>query len=507
MSRLILCLALLGLFPLRTHAQVEFTPAAPPPELRDLATRDRATFGYVTVPENRRDPANTTRIQIAVIIVAARSATPHPTPVFYFVGGPGGSATLSSAGFPLFEALNEDHDLVFADPRGAGFSIPFLSTPRNARTIGAFTRRNFNFLRSLGIDPSAYNTTEIAEDYENVRAALGYDQINVVANSYGTFVAQEFLRRFSTSVRALVMTGNLPAPDPFLPTVAEFQREGLLALFRDVASDRRARRNYPNLKDRFFRLVTRLNNNPIEFDGSNSEAITISGDDLLGVTSSLLQRTETIRLIPLLIQQIERGQLNQLPARYFSNTGGGSSRENAFGMYLSVLGSDFATANYTTETILQVNADPRPAIRNVVGPGLIQLAAIAESWDVPYAPGTTRSLSTSNVQTLLLNGRMDAQTPASGGATIRAGLPAGTNYVYPRIGHAVGFFNGPDLDAAVAFIETPTRRPDYSVGSLLRRDFYATRSPARGSRSVENFRDTLVDPPVRPPNLPPLPQP
>ncbi len=505
MSRVTFLFALLGVLSSPAKAQIEFRPAEPPAALAPLATRDRATFGYVSVPENRREPANTNRIELAVIVVEARSATPQPEPVFYFVGGPGGSATLSSAGFPLFEALNEDRDLVFVDPRGAGYSIPYLGTPRNARTIGTFATRNFNFLRSIGVDPSAYNTTEIAEDYENVRTALGYDKINVVANSYGTFVAQEFLRRFSPSVRAMVMTGNSPATDPFLPTSAQIQREGLLALFTDVAGNRRARRNFPDLKDRFFRLVSRLQNNPIEFKTEDSGTISISGDGLLGVTSSLLQRTETIRLIPLLIQQIERGQLNQLPARFFSNAGGGgASRGDAFGMYLSVLGTDFATDDYTTETLLQVNSDPRPAIRNVVGPGLVQLAAIVETWDVPYAPGTTRDLPTSDVKTLLLNGKMDAQTPTSGGATIRAGLSAGTNYVYPRIGHAVGFFNGPDLDAAVAFIETPTRRPEYSVGSLLRRDFYVTRSPARGARSVENFRDSLVNPPVRPPNFLPL---
>ncbi len=497
MNRFVICCFLFS----AVAAWAQFTPAEKPAPLTSFANADRATFGFVSVPENRRDPRNDRRISVAVVVVKAKSGNPRPDPVFYFVGGPGGSATLSSSGIPLFEQLNEDRDIVFADPRGAGLSVPRLGTPRGGRTIDAFTSRNINFFRAMGIDPSAYNTTEISEDYENVRVALGYERINVVANSYGTFVAQEYLRRHSPSVRAMVMTGNSPAPDSFLPTTLEFQRDGLEALFRDVATNRRARRAYPNLRDRYFRLVARLDRKPLQFSTSNGTA-SVSGDDLLSTTTALLQRTETIRLIPLLVKQLESGPLSQLPARFFPpSSDGGGGDDGSFGMYLSTLATDFAAPNYTDDTITNVNLDPRPALRNVSGTGIIQLAAIVDAWEVPYSPGTTRSLPQSNVQTLLLNGKMDAQTPAAGGSIIRAGLPMATNYVYPRIGHAVGFLPGPDLDAAVAFIDVPARRPAYSIGTLLRRNFYSTRQPARGAKSVEDFHDSLVNPPVRPPKL------
>ncbi len=479
----------------------QFTPAEKPSTLASFANADRATFGFVNVPENRRDPANDRQIAVAVVVVRAKSAVPEPDPVFYFVGGPGGSATLSSSGIPLFEQLNEDRDIVFADPRGAGLSVPRLDTPRGGRTIDAFTSRNLNALRAMGIDPSAYNTTEISEDYENVRVALGYERINVVANSYGTFVAQEYLRRHSPSVRAMVMSGNSPAPDSFLPTSLDFQRDGLEALFRDVETNRRARRAYPGLRDRFFRLVARLDRNPLQFSTTSGRS-TISGNDLLSTTTALLQRTETIRLIPLLVKQLESGPFSQLPARYFPpGSEGGGGEPNSFGMYLSTLATDFAAPNYTDDTITNVNSDPRPALRNVAGIRLIQLAALVEAWDVPYSPGTTRDLPRSGVRTLLLNGKMDAQTPSAGGASIRVGLPLGINYVYPRIGHAVGFLPGPDLDAAVAFIANPARRPPYALGNLLRRNFYTTRQPARGARTVEDFRDQLVNPPIHPPRF------
>jgi len=118
------------------------------------------------------------------------------------------------------------------------------------------------------------------------------------------------------------------------------------------------------------------------------------------------------------------------------------------------------------------------------------------TWGLPYNPGTTRTLPQSSVRTLFLNGEMDAQTPVSGGATIAAGVPNSVNYVYPRIGHGVGFDIGPDLTAAVSFINDPTQAPAYSVGTLLRRGFYKTRAPSFKTRGVDDWRAYLTDLPL-----------
>src|SRR5256885_4018761 len=58
-----------------------------------------------------------------------------------------------------------------------------------------------------------YYTTSLAvQDLERVRAALGVARIDLYGTSYGTRVAQHYLRRFPQRVRALILDGVVPAP-------------------------------------------------------------------------------------------------------------------------------------------------------------------------------------------------------------------------------------------------------------------------------------------------------
>jgi pimeloyl-ACP methyl ester carboxylesterase len=481
-------------------AQAQFVPADKPAPLQQLSNSARTRFGTVTVPENRNDPSNTRTIRLAVIIEPAQTATPAADPVFYIVGGPGGSATLSSGGFPLFEKLNLTRDIVFVDPRGAGFSDPCLFMRRGGATIGRFVNDNRAFFVGQNIDVAAYNTTEIAQDYEAVRVALGYGPINLVANSYGTFVAQELLRIDSANLRAVVMGGNSPATDPFLPTTLAIERDGIEALLADVARTPAARRAFPSFRQRFYALVSRLNASPVHLrlrniDTGRKEGVTLDGGKFLDTIVEMLQRTQTLRLIPLMVRQLEQRNYGGLVARFFAPEKD-LRVENPFGMYLSVLGSDFAAPGYVRATTRGVLGVHNRALAGAEGPLLIQLAQIVTAWNVPYTPGTTRTLPQSSVPTFLMNGRMDAQTPVTGGATIAAGLSNATNYVYPRSGHGVGLVEGPALDAAVEFVDDPSHAPRYTLANLRRPHFYAVSEPQAKTRGVDDWRKYLVDLPI-----------
>ena len=483
---------------LSSAARAQFAPAPLPTDLSGFPDAARMRFGYITVPENRANPVKT--IRLAVVIIPALSSTPQPDPVFYVVGGPGGSATLSSGGFPVFKELNKNRDIVFLDPRGAGLSDPNLFMRREGASIGEFTRNNRSYFQSQGIDISAYNTTEIAQDYEAARIALGYTQINLFANSYGTFVAQEILRRFPANLRAVVMSGNSPATDPFLPATLPIEKHGIDELIRDVRHSRAANRAFPHFSTTFYKVLASLNEKPVKLrvkirHTTRTELLTIDGRQFLDTLSELLQRTETIRLLPLLVQQLEKKSYNSLVRSLFEQRDE-KRRDNSFGMYLSVLGTDFGAPGYVRATERGVVSVHNRTLIRTEGPQLFELAELVVNWGAPYNPGNTRTLPQSLVRTLFLNGRMDAQTPVSGGALIALGVPNSINYVYPRIGHGVGFDYGPDLDAAVSFLENPAQPPAYSTGALLRRNFYQTRLTAGKSRELDTLRDLPIDPPI-----------
>jgi pimeloyl-ACP methyl ester carboxylesterase len=342
----------------------------------------------------------------------------------------------------------------------------------------------------------------MAQDYEAARVALGYGSINLFANSYGTFVAQEILRRFPASLRAVVMSGNSPAPDPFLPTTLPIEEHGIDALIRDVAGNRPARRAFPNFRARFYKVMASLRASPLKLklqnrDTGKSEDVTIDDGEFLNTITGLLQETRTIRYIPLLVREFGQKNYRSLVARFFAPQKE-TRRDNPFGLYLSVLAIDFAAPSYINATERGVLSTHNPTLIRADGIHILQLAQLVVAWGLPYNPGTTRTLPQSFVRTLFLNGKMDAQTPVDGGATIAAGMPNSINYVYPRIGHGVGFDYGPDLTAAVAFIENPAATPVFSVGSLQRRNFYKVRAPASRTRGVDDWRDYLPDPPIRP---------
>jgi pimeloyl-ACP methyl ester carboxylesterase len=396
---------------------------------------------------------------------------------------------------------------VFVDPRGAGYSLPNLYMRRDGNTIGGFTSANRAWFAENDIDVSLFNTTQIAKDYEAARVALGYPSINLFASSYGTFVAQELLRRHPSKLRAVVMSGNAPATDPFLPSTLGDEKAGMEALIRDVGQNALARRAFPRFRQRFYKLMDRLTNDPVTVtipnrDTRRPERVVIDGREFVSTIVRMLQSTKNMRYIPALVAEMERTTTGPLLRRFFAPPFE-AKIDNPFGMYLSVLGTDFAAPNYVKDTERGILSVGNRSLIRAEGPLLYQLANIVVSWGVPYNPGTTRTLPQSTVRTLFLNGMMDAQTPVSGGATIaQGGVTNSVNYIYPRIGHAVGFLNGPDMDAAVAFIRNPAQTPAYSRRGLTGRKFYITKGRTARVRTLDNWRDSVIDSPVTAPLLP-----
>jgi pimeloyl-ACP methyl ester carboxylesterase len=59
-------------------------------------------------------------------------------------------------------------------------------------------------------DVRFYTTSLAVQDLDRVRVALGYDRINLYGSSYGTIVAQHYLRRFPNRVRSVILDGVVP---------------------------------------------------------------------------------------------------------------------------------------------------------------------------------------------------------------------------------------------------------------------------------------------------------
>jgi pimeloyl-ACP methyl ester carboxylesterase len=221
-----------------------------------------AECGVLAVAENPQDPSGR-QIRLRIARVAAISSARAGDPLFILAGGPGASAVSFYVSVAeAFARIRRERDIVLLDQRGTGASN-LLSCAQDEETlahesepeIAASTRRCLGQLADRA-DVRYYTTSLAVGDLEQVRAALGYERINLYGASYGTRVAQQYLRRFPARVRSVILDGVVPVEEalgPGLALDAERALEEILArcareppcreAFGDPAADYRSVRS------------------------------------------------------------------------------------------------------------------------------------------------------------------------------------------------------------------------------------------------------------------------
>jgi len=97
-------------------------------------------------------------------------------------------------------------------------------------------------------DLSQYSTANAARDIDAVRAALGYERIDLNAASYGTTLALRYIQDFPDRVRSAVLVGAAPADKMPPAHHAVNAKRGLDLLFDACAADPDCARQYPDLR-------------------------------------------------------------------------------------------------------------------------------------------------------------------------------------------------------------------------------------------------------------------
>jgi hypothetical protein len=134
------------------------------------------------------------RIALNIVLLPAKDAKPSPDALFYLAGGPGGAAT-GYATEKFIEGLRRHRDVVLVDQRGTGESNPLNCPSAGSREdMRGFFGEPFPLERIRACrtelekiaDLKQYTTSIAMDDLDEVRAALGYDRINVYGGSYGS---------------------------------------------------------------------------------------------------------------------------------------------------------------------------------------------------------------------------------------------------------------------------------------------------------------------------------
>jgi proline iminopeptidase len=98
-------------------------------------------------------------------------------PIIVIHGGPGLDHRYLRPGLDALAARNT---LVYYDQRGTGRSV-------------------------ANLDAGSINLDAFVEDIEALREALGYDQVSVLAHSFGALIGLEYAARFGPRLRALIL--------------------------------------------------------------------------------------------------------------------------------------------------------------------------------------------------------------------------------------------------------------------------------------------------------------
>jgi pimeloyl-ACP methyl ester carboxylesterase len=393
----------------------------------------RAECGSLTVLEDR-EARSGRRINLNVVVFRARSDQPAPDPIFYLAGGPGVAATDDAAGaLQLLESANERRDLVFVDQRGTGGSnkltCPMPADPaRQVEDLRAC-------LANLAGDPRAYTTAWAMDDLDDVRAALGYDQINLVGASYGATAAQVYLLRHGEHVRtATLMAGSL-LDVPMFERYPLSSQAALDLLFARCAADLACHAAYPNLRQEFAEILAQLDQQPMTMtivDPQTGQPGQFTRDMLDVGLHQLLVGTETTALVPEAIHLLYAKRWDAVQALLASRSSSANPAPQWTVMNLTILCSeDWAKLRPAETTAVSGGSYLRyNDIRALTVPE--NLCGVMPR---PKAAALYGPVAGSNVPVLLINGQADPQDPPANVAGAKQHYPNSLTLVAPGQAH------------------------------------------------------------------------
>jgi pimeloyl-ACP methyl ester carboxylesterase len=436
------CAALLLLhLPIQAAAQPEL--ALTPCELRGSQGYGRVAAECATlrVAENPAEPDGR-QIELFVTRIRALGQNPAPDPLTVINGGPGASSVdlyvdLQAA----FAPVRRERDIVIVDQRGTGRSSP-LTCEMPAQPISAFDAAvvdaaTARCLDTLSADPRFYTTTIAVADLERVRTLLGYPRLNLYGVSYGTRVAQHYLRRYPHAVRSMVLDGVLAPDQPLGPDIAVNAQQALDAIFARCADQPHCRSRFPDPAAQFGRLAGRLRSAPLHVDlpdplTGRPATTRLTYGHLAATVRMLSYAPESAALVPLVLDEAEARQ-NFTPLALHA-----SRIERELGSSINLAMHNSVVCSEDVPFYANLKGLWPELERTYLGTDQVRmLQTICAHW--PRGPVDTdlREPLRSDTPVLLLSGERDPVTPPAYADRVAATLRSSRHVVAPGQGHGV----------------------------------------------------------------------
>jgi len=400
-----------------------------------------AQCATLSVPEDYSNP-NGRRLDLFVARIPALTATPRADPLTLINGGPGGSSVdLYLQMRAAFEPARRDRDIILLDQRGTGRSADGLTCTvpdgleletAGVEELGVIVE---GCLSDFSRDPRFYSTSVAVQDLDGLRRELGIAEWNVYGISYGTRVAQHYLRRFPDTVRAIILDGVVPAELVLGPDIASNAQAALDAIFSRCEKDAACSDRFADLDEKFDTVRRRLASEPISFGGNDpltgeAEDIVFAEEHLQAVIRLMSYAAPTVSLLPLVIDDAYDGNYQPLAAQA-EIVIQGIAETLGFAMHNSVV--------CTEDAPFFPDAAGAEASDAYLGTVIVDaLTAICSVWPAGVLDEDFKSPVQSDRPVLLLSGEYDPVTPpAYAERVIAGGLSNSRHLVGPGQGHGL----------------------------------------------------------------------
>lgn len=398
-----------------------------------------ALCGEYQVWENRAAKSGR-KITLPILVIPAVSPNPKPDPIVPLGGGPGQPA--SELIGVLGPAANQERDLLFVDQRGTGgpdrmqclLGSPgdFQSLFNQLFPLDAVRRCREELSRKY--DLTLYTTAIGADDLDEVRAWLGYDKLNLAGYSYGTRMAQVYLRRHPESVRTVTLWGSVPMDEALPISHSAAGQRALDMVFELCEKDPACSSKFQFRKD-FQTVMARLEQGPVEVEVLHPETRKpvkvkipreVAGEGL----RAFLYSADGDAAMPLVFHEAANGDWKHLgqviiDARY------GLINGIVNGLFFSVTCSEDAP-HITKEMIAA-----RTAGSFLRDDRVSRQMAVCDIWPHARIDPADRQPFDSQVPVLVINGQIDPVTPPDFGRRTAAKLSNSLFLEVPYQGHAM----------------------------------------------------------------------
>jgi len=448
-----------------------------------LIDSGKFSYGLMRVPEFHNNPKGST-IELAVAVFKCKSGSATHEPLVLNTGGPGMSNIdnfIPELCGDLGGLFLDNRDIVVIELRGLKYSKPNLFCPeidslqlylvdKNIpvdKTIELYMdtlRVTQDRFSKQGVNLSAYNSLEIADDIVYVMEQLGYAKFSIFGSSFGTVIAQHLLLNHSEHLVSAVMNAAVDI-NRALYGMHTNSINALDAIFERCNSDSKYAKVFPDIKNRFIKLLDKLNARPetivvkYHADDKNYNVV-LNGNKLaVWLFAEMYWNTQ----IPLTLHRILSGDYSEIqerpgmifPLHEFSN-----------GLSLSIFLSEFPDIR---DEYIPLDGEYSGFVRGcgtmIFSPYFLRHAQ--KVWSVSDVSSVDKTIKT-DVPTLILSGEMDHVCPPSYAIELSKTMTNAHLYIFPGVAHSPIDAGMCGISMMKEFIDNPSKAPDNSCMSEFR---------------------------------------